>query len=154
MLSPFVGGEIDPNRSGRLGGNFSGIGGPDPLAFAEFDCRPAPTGSARLCPGGNPGFVPTHHQPPPQGDVRGGVIDQTTAGNGDLLSAGARMFGDPAGSPGNDPIAPRLIDKSYYSLLCYYGIQTIEMRGQRDAYTLDLRQRIVAAYQAGEQSGK
>ena len=41
-----------------------------------------------------------------------------------------------------------------YSLLCYYGIQTIEMRGQRDAYTLDLRQRIVAAYQAGEQSGK
>ena len=48
----------------------------------------------------------------------------------------------------------RRITICIYSLLCYYGIQTIEMRGQRDAYTLDLRQRIVAAYQAGEQSGR
>jgi hypothetical protein len=26
-------------------------------------------------------------------------------------------------------------ERTYYSLLCYYGIQTIKMRGQRDAYT-------------------
>ena len=114
MLSPFVGGEIDPNRSDCPGGNLSGIGGPDPLAFAEFDCRPAPTGSARLRPGRNPGFVPTHHQSPSQSHVHGGVIDQTTAGDGDLLSAGAGVFGDPAGCPSDNTIAPRLIDKNYY----------------------------------------
>ena len=108
MLSPFVGGEIDPNRSGRLGGDISGVGRPDPPAFAEFDRRPAPAGSARLCPGGNPGFVPTHHQPPSQGDVCSRIIDQTTAGNGNLLSFGAGVFGDPAGRPGDDTIAREL----------------------------------------------
>ena len=33
--------------------------------------------------------------------------------------------------------------------MSYYRIQAIEKRGQRDAYALDLRKRIVAAYQAG-----
>jgi len=31
----------------------------------------------------------------------------------------------------------------------YYGIQTLELGGQKNAYTLDLQQRIVATYQAG-----